>query len=70
MRELERDQRADWFSHDHAQRDGHRELEVAVEREQDHEDQAHSRGADKIHLRLGLEKLGVLATPIQRVALG
>ncbi len=40
MRELQREQGADWLGHDHAQGDRQREFEVAIEREQDHEDQA------------------------------
>jgi hypothetical protein len=46
VRELERQQRADRLGHDHADHHGDRELEIAVEREQDHEDQKNRERTD------------------------
>ena len=69
VRELERNQRAHRFGHDHAQRDGDGKFEVSVERKQDHENQHHGQRANEVHLRFGLEKLAVFAAPCHPVAL-
>src|SRR5579863_2091475 len=69
MSEFQRNQCADGFGHDYAQGNRDRKLEISVEGKQDHENQHHSKGADKIHLRPGLEKLAVFAAPCHPITL-
>ena len=66
--ELERNQRSHRLRHDHSQGNGDREFEIAVERKQDHENQHNRERADKVHLRLGREKLAVFAAPVDTIA--
>src|SRR5208282_2358883 len=46
-----------------------RELEITVQREQDHEDQEQRERPDDLHLVFGFEEFAVLAAPRQPVAL-
>src|SRR5690242_14970770 len=69
MRKFQRDKRADGLGHHHFQRNDHRKLEVAVKREEDQENQQHGQRPDDVELRLGFEKLAVLAAPIEVVTL-
>ena len=55
---------------DDAERDGHREFEVAVEREEDQENQENRERADDVELRFRFEQFAVLAAPIEVIAFG
>src|SRR6266849_6094117 len=70
MGKFERHKRSHRLGHDHAQRDADGKLEVSVEREQDHENQYESEGADQRELRSGLQKLAILSAPGKLVTLG
>jgi hypothetical protein len=68
VRQLQRDQRADWLGEDNAKSDGDRKFKIAVEREKNHEDQKNRERPDDIKLRLGIQQFAVLAAPIETIA--
>src|SRR5579864_6472931 len=70
VRKLEGDERTDGLSQDDPESDGDGELEVAVEREENHEDKQKRERTDDPELRLGFEQLAVFTAPIQVIALG
>ncbi len=63
VREFQRHQRAHRFGHDDSEGDGDRELEISIERKQDHENQHDREWANEIHLRFRFKKLAVFAAP-------
>src|SRR5271165_4456199 len=68
MSELQCYERTHRFSHDDAQGNGDREFKVAIQREQDHEDEHGREWTNQYKLCLCFQKLAVLAAPIQPVA--
>src|SRR6516165_10549751 len=69
MGELQGDQSANRFRDDDTESNGDREFEVAVESEQDQEDQENSERADDVKLCLGVQQFTVFAAPIEAVTL-
>jgi hypothetical protein len=65
MQELENNEGANRFRENDARRDGHREFEIAVKREQNEKNQKDSKRTYNVELRFRFEKLAVFATPIQ-----
>src|SRR5580692_149172 len=70
VRELQRDQSADRFGEYNAEGDSSRKLEIAVEREEDHEDQENRKRADDEELRFGVQQFAILAAPVEAVTFG
>src|SRR5271155_5057633 len=67
VRQLESNQRADGFRQHHAKRDGDRKFEIAVQREENQENQHQRQRTNDHKLRLGFQQFAVFAAPIQGV---
>ena len=65
--ELERDQGAYRLGQDDAEGDGHRKFEIAIKREQDHENDEHGKRADELNLVFGFKKFAILPTPFEPI---
>src|SRR5882724_4380730 len=70
MRQLQSNQRAYRFRHNHSERNRHWEFEIPIQRKQNHENQDNRQRPNKIHLLLGFKELRVLTTPVHGVTLG